>query len=96
MKNRLTYAPCAETDLDGILEFIAHDKPLAAMSFVEKLREKRYLLAANPELGELRQDLAENLRAFSIGNYVIFYRPIQNGVEIVRMVSGFQNLEMLF
>jgi toxin ParE1/3/4 len=96
MKNQLTFAPSAEADLDAILEFIAHDKPLAAISFVEKLREKCLLLATNPELGELRLDLADNLRAFSVGNYVIFYRTLQNGAEIIRVVSGFQNLEMLF
>lgn len=96
MKNRLTFAPRAESDLDKILEFIARDKPRAAIVFVEMLREKCFLLAANPELGELRPDLAKHLRAFSVGNYVIFYRATQNGVEIVRVVSGFQNLEMLF
>jgi toxin ParE1/3/4 len=96
MKNRLTFAPLAEADLDQILEFIARDKPLAAVTFVEKLREKCFLLAANPELGELRPDLAVNLRAFSVGNYVIFYRSMQNEVEIIRVVSGFQNLEILF
>jgi toxin ParE1/3/4 len=96
MKNQLIFSPYAEADLDAILKFIAKDKPNAAISFVEKLREKCFVLTANPELGELRPDLAENLRCFSFRNYVIFYRPMQNGVEIIRVASGFQNIEMLF
>ncbi|MGA2061894.1 MAG: type II toxin-antitoxin system RelE/ParE family toxin [Thermoguttaceae bacterium] len=96
MKKQLFFSPHAEADLDAILEFIAKDKPVAAASFVEKLREKCFMLAANPELGELRPDLAENLRCFSFRNYVIFYRSVQNGVEIIRVASGFQNIEMLF
>ncbi len=96
MKKKLTFSPRAEADLNEILEFIAKDKPIAAVSFVEKLREKCFLLASNPDLGELRTDLAENLRCFSFRNYVIFYRPTQNGVEIIRVASGFQNIELLF
>ena len=86
----------ALADLDEILEYIAHDKPLAAVAFVQKLRDKCMLLAENPELGEIRAELGKNLRAFSVGNYVIFYRTIPKGVEIVRVVSGHRNLERLF
>ena len=96
MKKQLTFSPRAEADLAEILEFIAKDKPVAAVSFVQTLREKCFVLAANPELGELRADLAENLRCFSFRNYVIFYRPMQSGVEIIRVASGFRNIEILF
>ena len=65
MKKQLIFSPHAEADLNAILEYIAKDKPIAAVSFVEKLREKCFVLAANPELGELRPDLAEKLRCFS-------------------------------
>ena len=54
MKNQLLFSPLKEGDLDEILEYIAKDKPVAAFSFVEKLREKCFVLAANPEIGELR------------------------------------------
>jgi toxin ParE1/3/4 len=96
MKKKLIFSPRAEADLIDILEFIAKDKPFAAVAFVEKLQEKCFLLASNPDLGELRSDLAENLRCFSFKNYVIFYRSTQNDVEIIRVASGFQNIELLF
>jgi toxin ParE1/3/4 len=50
----------------------------------------------NPDLGERQASLSENLRAFSVGNYVIFYRTIPTGVEIVRVVSGYRDFEKLF
>jgi len=33
---------------------------------------------------------------FSVGNYALFYRQVDDGVEIVRMVSGARNFEALF
>ena len=96
MKTLPNFSSRSLTDLNEILEYIARDKPLAGVAFVQKLRDKCALLAENPELGELRADLAENLRAFSVGNYVIFYRIAPKGVEIVRVVSGHRNLEQMF
>jgi len=29
-------------------------------------------------------------------NYLIFYRPTASGIEIVRIVSGYRDLEVLF
>ena len=54
------------------------------------------MLTANPDLGEVRSDLAENLRSFSFGNYVIFYRHMAGGIEIIRVVSGYRDLGTLF
>jgi toxin ParE1/3/4 len=96
MKNLPNFSRLALADLHEILEYIARGKPLAGVAFVQKLRDKCSLLAENPELGEFRSELAENLRAFSVGNYVIFYRIVPNGVEIVRVVSGYRDLERLF
>jgi toxin ParE1/3/4 len=91
-----TFSRRALNDLDEILDYIACDKPLAAIAFVQKIREKCILLAENPELGELRADLSKNLRAFSVGNYVIFYRNAAKKVTIVRVLSGHRNMGQLF
>jgi toxin ParE1/3/4 len=35
-------------------------------------------------------------RSFSVGNYVVFFRPIKNGIEVARIVHGsrdFRGLE---
>lgn len=47
-------------------------------------------------MGRRRDELARNVRSFPINDYLIFYRPIEEGVEILRVVSGYQDLEGLF
>lgn len=40
--------------------------------------------------------LAPSLRGFVLGNYIIFYRPIENGIEVERLLSGFRDFDALF
>ncbi len=47
-------------------------------------------------MGINRDELEPELRSFPVEDYLIFYRPIDKGVEIVRVVSGYQDLEALF
>ena len=41
-------------------------------------------------------ELGESLRSFPVGNYVIFYRAMQDGIEVVRVLSGFRDIPNLF
>ena len=52
-------------------------------------------LAENPRIGRSREELAPELRSFPFQDYVIFYRPIDNGVEIVRVLRGSRDIESL-
>ena len=49
-------------------------------------------LSENPRLGPARPDLAADLRYFPVGRYVLLYREIPGGVEIVRCVHGARDL----
>ena len=51
----------ADTDLDGIRDFIARDNPRAANNALDKLFDALETLAKTPDLGERRDDLGENL-----------------------------------
>jgi toxin ParE1/3/4 len=33
------------------------------------------------------------LRSFSVGNYLIFYFPIEGGIDIVRVLQGARDIE---
>ena len=46
--------------------------------------------------GRSFDDLAPSLKGFTIGNYIIFYRPIENGIEVDRVLSGYRDLDTLF
>jgi toxin ParE1/3/4 len=93
---KLVVSPLAEADLNEILEFIARDKPDAAVQWVQKIRETCEFLAKNPEIGEQRPELRKGqFRSSLVGAYIIFYRPIRDGVEIARIVRGERDIRNL-
>ena len=78
----------AEQDLVEVWLHIGADNPTAADKLLDRINSVFELLAANPALGPARPDLAPELRYFVVRNYLILYRQITNGVEIVRVVHG--------
>jgi toxin ParE1/3/4 len=40
-----------------------------------------------------RPELRSNLRSFPVGNYIVFYRASPDGVEVVRVMSGRQDID---
>ena len=54
------------------------------------------MLAKNPGIGQSRPDISPELRYFPVGNYLILYREIKDGIEIVRVVHGARYLPDVF
>jgi toxin ParE1/3/4 len=44
-------------------------------------------------VGRQRPELAPGLRSFPIGNYVLFYLPLPNGIDLVRVRSRYLDIE---
>ena len=86
----------AEEDLIDIWLYIAQDNPAAADRLLDKIDGKILLLAEQPAIGRAREDIAPDLRFLPIGKYLILYRIILDGIEIVRVVQGARNLKDLF
>ena len=83
------YAPEADDDLEGIVDYIARDKPTVAREWFVKVRATCQMLAENPQVGEVREGFGvPGCRSFSIGNYVVFFRPVDEGIEISRVIHG--------
>jgi toxin ParE1/3/4 len=83
---RLLYSEFVTDDLKGILDFIARDTPVAAKSFLDAIIETCRLIAANPEMGMRREDLAPALRMFAHQGYGIYYRNLDTEVMIERVL----------
>jgi toxin ParE1/3/4 len=49
-----------------------------------------------PKLGPARPELGADIRTLPLGNYLIVYRPIHGGIELVRFLHGSRNLRRLF
>lgn len=90
---RVERSPPAEEDLLGIWAYIAQDSPDAADGQLRKIEEALNLLAATPLLGEEQADLPGALRRFVVGSYLIFYRPIEDGIEVARIFHGARRYE---
>ena len=94
---KVRYSKLASNDLFEYSEFIARDKPIAAYEWVEKIEGVCATLAANPQMGQMRKSKNHGqCRSFTTGKYVIFFRAIEDGVEIIRIVRGGLDLERGF
>ena len=82
-------------DLDQIWSYIARDVVEQADRFLDRIQAKLEMLSRQPLIGESRDDLGLNVREVPIGNYVIFYRPIPNGVEVIRVLHAARNIRSL-
>ena len=86
----------AQTDFDSIWEYIAAEDLGAADRLLELFRIKLTLLAEAPGVGRSREEFAPSLRSFPVGNYLLFYRSIADGIEVVRALHGARLLAALF
>jgi toxin ParE1/3/4 len=66
------------------------------MSSRRKPGQKFKFLKEYPFVGEARPELAADLRSFSAGNYVIFFRPITDGIQVVRVLHGSRDIAAVF
>ncbi|MEH1999071.1 MAG: type II toxin-antitoxin system RelE/ParE family toxin [Nostoc sp.] len=88
--------PLAETDLLDIWNFIANDSFEKADQFLLNIDSKLKILAENPSLGRQRDSLIPNLRSFPVKSYLIFYCPINQGIEVIRVLHGARDIQNLF
>ncbi len=86
----------AAQDLNDIHDYIGRDSPSAAGHFIQMIEQQCDTLAENPSLGRSRPELLPNLRSFPGGSYTIFYFPLEDGVEIVRVSHGARDITTMF
>lgn len=86
----------ARCDVLEIEEYIAKDNPIAVAKFVDRLEERWLSLGSSSNVGRKRPDLMQDLRSVSEGEYFIFYRVLDNSIEIMRVVHTARQLEKLF
>ncbi|MBF0268159.1 MAG: type II toxin-antitoxin system RelE/ParE family toxin [Alphaproteobacteria bacterium] len=90
---RLVLERTAIRDLGEIAEFIAQDNPVRAFTFIEEIKDACRTWAENPLSGRARPEIAQGLRSFPHGNYVIFYRPLPDGIAVLRVLHGKRDTE---
>lgn len=102
MSGRIVLRREAEGDIDSISDYIAHDNIDAARRFRQMVKEDITSLAEMPGMGALREfpnPRLHGVRSWPIKhfrNYLIFYRPIERGIEVLRIIHGARDIERLF
>jgi len=89
-------SPQAAQDLQQINDYLFDKNPDIADRLLTVLTQKFDILAKFPNMGRRRDELSAFLRSFPVEDYLIFYRPIAEGIEVVRVVSGYRDLDTLF
>lgn len=95
MMASLRFAAHARQDMIDIFDYIAGDKPVAALKWIDTIEAKCELLSSQPEIGQKRPEFGADIRSSIVGRYVVFYRAITDGIEVVRVVSGNRNIQSL-
>ena len=93
---RVLKTPLAIDDYRVIWRRIALDNVDAADRLLRRFDQRLDLCAMMPGIGTQRDDLAPGLRSMCIGKYLLFYRVIADGIELVRALHGMRDLPPLF
>ncbi|CAN1209895.1 type II toxin-antitoxin system RelE/ParE family toxin [Tumidithrix helvetica PCC 7403] len=86
----------ASRDLSEISDYFLEQSIDAGDRFVEGFGKKCQHLAQFPYLGRSYDPLASGLRGISLMDYIIFYQIVEGGIEILRVVSGYRDLQFVF
>ena len=89
-------AAAAEEDLKGIWSYVAEHNEAAASKLIKEITSKFAILSNFPDMGREQDALLVNLRNFAVKNYLIFYQPFDDGVEILRVLHGSRDIETIF
>ena len=89
-------SPSASRDLNTIADYFLARNVDAGEKLFREFTKKCQYIAQFPNLGKSYSYLRPSLRGLPLDGYIIFYRVVEDGVEIVRVVSGRQDLESLF
>jgi len=93
---KLVISDEAVADLIDLWTYIAEDSPERADQFVDQIHEKCATLADTPMMGRERSELLPGMRSFPIGRYLIFYRIVEETLQVVRLLSGYRDLDAQF
>lgn len=94
--NYYSFSEQAIKDLNEICNYIAEGNAKAASRLFDEIRKKCKLVANFPNMGKRYDKLMSNLRGFMVENYIVFYYPSEKGIYVLRVVSGYRDLESLF
>jgi toxin ParE1/3/4 len=102
MKPRIIIRPAALIDIEEISVWLGSESPAASARFLKNCMSDFESLALQPLMGRVRHfrnPTARNIRSWIVNgfpNHFIFYRPVDDGVEILHVLHGARDLDSWF
>ncbi len=91
----VTYSKLADRDLDEIWDYIAQDSVLQADRLWQRMRDKLEYLGKWKTIGRPRPELSKGCRSYPFGNYCFYFRPIDSGIEVLRILHSSRDLDQI-
>ena len=86
----VVWLPRAIADRDAQVDYIAQDKPLAAIEQGDRIVEQVVLLAQHPEMGRVGRRRGTRELVISRTPFIVVYRIKSERIELLRVLHGAQ------
>ncbi|MEH1883303.1 MULTISPECIES: type II toxin-antitoxin system RelE/ParE family toxin [unclassified Nostoc] len=86
----------ASRDINEIADYFAETSLDAGERFFSEFNRKCQQIVAFPNSGKSYAKIRPDLRGVSLQGYIVFYKVLDDGIEILRVVSGRRNFPSLF
>jgi toxin ParE1/3/4 len=102
VSKRIVYERLARQDIDEHADYIAQDRPLSALEFVDAIERDVARLADMPELGSPRAFQHTRLVGIRMWlvtgfrNYLLFYRVVGDALQVLRVLHAAQDYTRFF
>ena len=102
MRRKILVREAARSDLAEHAAIIAREDPVAAERFLQAAEQTFESLARMPHLGRRRgfsNPLLKGIRSWRIRGFpkiLIFYKTVDAGIEVIRVLHGARDVELLF
>jgi toxin ParE1/3/4 len=100
--SQASWSSTAESDVEDIYDWIARKdrRRSVAKKVVRELRDRCDALAAimssGSQIGTASPQLGSDYRTFTHKRWVIVFRPLDDGIEVMRVLDGSRDFPRLF
>ncbi len=91
----IRYSSLARQDLLDIWSYIAAKNLAAADRVFDRIENTCRALKDFPQLGRIRPEVGDGARSIGVDRWLVFYRVLDGGVQVVRIVDGVRDLTRL-
>jgi toxin ParE1/3/4 len=94
--SQVRFTSRAREDLLDIWLYIApRNSEVVADQIYDRIEERCQLLKEYPQLGPGRSEIAQDARALVIDRWLVLYRLVDDGAQVVRIIDGSRDLTQI-